>query len=535
MIEPSDFGLPFPEWRPVQWAIIERAVSTEKKIILIEAPPGIGKTGIAVAIGKLLGSTVHYLTGTKQLQEQYLSIPGLVEVKGRPNFQCAIDERVTASDGICTLGMSCEFAGTEGLDGCGYFDQKRLAQRSPHVVFNYSYWLYQMNYASSFKSPDVLICDEAHTVKNHVRGFVTVFLSSQGLQDAGIPEPKQVWMFPDHQQWALENLPDAQEYLARVKQENRGHMDRAWLRQIARLQGLIRNMKFLTTRRDEWIVTRLKSGWEYKPVWVDQLVPGTITRHVQEDGKIVFMSATILDSRAFCRLHGLEEADVEFIKAASPFQIDRRPIRYYPIKAIGKGTDHRDFQNAIRDVLDAHPRGRGLIHTTSYRLRDIVMDLGDERFITHGASDRLAALRDYKARPDSILVTPSMTTGVDLPYDLCEWQIMCKIPFPDLGDPQIKAAMREEPCPACGGDISASANCPVCKGKGKVTNKLGQLAYNYDTATTLIQTYGRIMRADDDRGVTYLLDANWKWFRVANRELFPRWFTDAIKGWNPYE
>ena len=115
---------------------------------------------------------------------------------------------------------------------------------------------------------------------------------------------------------------------------------------------------------------------------------------------------------------------------------------------------------------------------------------------------REAGLEAYrKSDRDDVLVSPSLTTGVDLPYDLLRFQILPKLPFPDQRDPVVAAQKGTE---------------------------LGKRLGLMDTAVTLGQAYGRIMRADDDGGYTYLLDANWNWARGAMRPYMAPWFMEAI-------
>jgi ATP-dependent DNA helicase DinG len=102
-----------------------------------------------------------------------------------------------------------------------------------------------------------------------------------------------------------------------------------------------------------------------------------------------------------------------------------------------------------------------------------------------------------------------MHTGVDLPDDLLRVQVIARLPFPDMGDPLVKAQMK-----------NATKDNPLDK---------GQRAYNYDTAAGLVQAYGRIMRSEDDWGTTYLLDPAWSWFRHAARDVLPQWFTGALQ------
>jgi Rad3-related DNA helicase len=56
------------------------------------------------------------------------------------------------------------------------------------------------------------------------------------------------------------------------------------------------------------------------------------------------------------------------------------------------------------------------------------------------AEGRQAALEEHLMRPEpTVLLTPSMTEGLDLVDDLARWQVICKLPYPYLGDPQVAA------------------------------------------------------------------------------------------------
>ena len=84
-------------------------------------------------------------------------------------------------------------------------------------------------------------------------------------------------------------------------------------------------------------------------------------------------------------------------------------------------------------------------------------------------------------RDPRVLVSPSMSEGVDLPYEKCQFQVIYKIPFPYLGDPQINQRKQQDPS-----------------------------WYAYKTIMTLLQAYGRGMRAEDDYCETYILDGNFR-------------------------
>jgi Rad3-related DNA helicase len=120
----------------------------------------------------------------------------------------------------------------------------------------------------------------------------------------------------------------------------------------------------------------------------------------------------------------------------------------------------------------------------------------------HTPENRERVVDLFLADPNdnSVLVSPSMTDGLSLDDDLARFQIVCKIPFPFLGDPQI-AAKKDR----------------------------NQLWYDLETAKTLVQSFGRAVRSDDDHAVTYILDQDFERFyaRVKDR-MFPSYIQEAI-------
>jgi Rad3-related DNA helicase len=92
-----------------------------------------------------------------------------------------------------------------------------------------------------------------------------------------------------------------------------------------------------------------------------------------------------------------------------------------------------------------------------------------------------------------------MNEGVDLPGDLCRFQIIYKLPYPDLSDKQIR--------------LRANAD---------------EDWYNYKTSLALIQAYGRGMRHEDDYCTTYLIDSRIRQF-VKKDRFMPDEFRDLCQ------
>jgi Rad3-related DNA helicase len=92
-----------------------------------------------------------------------------------------------------------------------------------------------------------------------------------------------------------------------------------------------------------------------------------------------------------------------------------------------------------------------------------------------------------------------MMEGIDLADDACRFQIMCKVPFPYLGDAVIKKRMEKN-----------------------------RAWYTYQTVKSIIQAMGRSIRNDKDHAISYILDSDWDLFFRRNKGMFPSDFVNCI-------
>ena len=81
---------PFPGLREGQKKALETIASaydSEKRFVIVEAPAGSGKSGIAKAVTDSFGGFI--LTSQKLLTAQYVQeFPDSAELKGRANYEC---------------------------------------------------------------------------------------------------------------------------------------------------------------------------------------------------------------------------------------------------------------------------------------------------------------------------------------------------------------------------------------------------------------------------------------------------------------
>jgi len=103
------------------------------------------------------------------------------------------------------------------------------------------------------------------------------------------------------------------------------------------------------------------------------------------------------------------------------------------------------------------------------------------------------------SKKPTVLLSPSMTEGVDLKGDASRFQVICKIPYPSLGDKIVRKRMNK-----------------------------WKWWYPLQTSKTIIQAIGRSVRSSDDFAVTYILDSDWERFFSRNENMFPQSFKDSI-------
>jgi len=120
---------------------------------------------------------------------------------------------------------------------------------------------------------------------------------------------------------------------------------------------------------------------------------------------------------------------------------------------------------------------------------------------SHDSDDRDAQLEAWKAAADpEVFVSVKMEEALDLHGDLCRWQVLCKAPYLNTGDSRVAARLEDGQWPW----------------------------YHRAALRTVIQACGRVVRAPDDHGATYLADSSLlDLFDRAEADT-PPWFRDQI-------
>ena len=279
-------------------------------------------------------------------------------------------------------------------------------------------------------------------------------------------------------------------------------------------ERLSRTINSILANPKNWIVADIKKeNYKVEKVQLKPLDISSYCKNIFEKGaKTLIMSATILNCKAFCKSIGLNSDDVRFIQIESDFPVEHRTI--YPLNIAY--LNYKNLQSiekmskisiAIDNIMSTHKNDKGIIHTTSYdQLNFIKENLSKENarrlIITDPEIQRDEIIFQHIAtQKPTVLISPSLHTGLDLKDDLSRFQIITKVPYPNKSDRWTNAKRETD-----------------------------QAWYYWQTALKLIQAYGRSVRSKDDWARTYILDSAFNYFIKKNRNTIPKWFIRAIKG-----
>lgn len=471
--------------------------------LICELGTGIGKSAIAVTVGAWLQARegddpefapgVTVLTSQKLLQDQYVrDFEGACDLRAAANFKCH-----GPVDGTC--GETSRVRKAVGLEmakeslrcsACPYRVAKDRFVESHIGVTNYSYSLSEAMYAGELPPRRLLVLDEAHNVEDEVRRWTSVEVSEAECSELDVPYCEEgtvdptVWLDTTFRDALTRRIEGMGRKLRKIVSSGRlgtktvrslandnDRLDKR-LCQINRLLG--KGGRTLVSWQDDPI--RHVRSIRFQPLDVRGLVQDTL---LSRASAVLMMSATLLDADVFRSSVGLE--GVPYLSIPSPFRDSAFGMSFRPVGRMTRDSIEgtlRGYPGAIRRILGENKGLKGIIHTMNYRITRALADglRGEGRLLFQSSSsDRERILQEHLRSPkDTVIVSPSMMEGLDLRDDLGRFQVVCKVPYPDLSDPIVRAKDREW--------------------------------YNWRTVRTLVQAVGRSVRSQKDWTRTYILD-----------------------------
>lgn len=546
----EDFPMPSPrKYQSETLSVIYHALERDDfDNIVIQAPTGIGKSAIAMTVQSQFQSA-YLLTPSLGLASQYMADYGHVvkEVRGRSNFPCWIKSG-TADGAPCWTkrGGSCPHS--KEADPCPYYEQKFAAADSRVTLSNPAYLFRVIQGDSRFEQRDFAIIDEAHRMEQFLLDLLGTRITQRDW--AKVHGPK--WNFPMHYH-AADWLDDVKDFVksaeAHLKlaedEENDANIKafRSLLEKGSMILTLLQNAKNLVVKLDS---NRAGRYVEFNPVRVKDYAEEMLERVAR---KRIFLSATILDVDTFVQSMGLENQKTLYINVTeSPFPKECFNIHYCPVGSMSyskRDTTIPKQVKAIKGIMERFPNKRGVVLPHSHYIRKALVEglkaAGfEDRIVTHDsdAGGREAAI-DYfmtSERDDLVLISTYVNEGFDFKGRLAEWLVLCKVPYLPVVDPVISTRLMEDEH-AWRAKHEGGPDCPYeppSKYSNGMCGSFGCPApckkwYNLQTALTIVQGAGRIIRSSTDKGHIFILDSSWARFQRMNAGLLPSWFRQNIK------
>jgi ATP-dependent DNA helicase DinG len=523
---------PYPKYRDQQKSAIDKILSefkNGKKYAIVECGTGVGKSAIGLTVARTINNSSEYegiytngsyfLTTQKILQDQYekdFSKFDLVSLYSSSNYMCKIDKKQTCKDIQTSLRNSninkkfdkCKY-------DCCYKNAKKDFIEKDLGITNFSYFLTEKNYSGKLPHKKILVIDEAHNLENELSRFIEISISSyfsEKILNKKIPDEinTQFKMFKWIKDVYLKSLNSKIDFM-------KSQLQKLGLtgKKIEEFKKISNNYDMLLSHSKkilEFITIYDKENWvfdieqteskKYKKFVFKPIDVSHYSKQYLLDfaDYIIFMSATIISHEGFMETIGLDSEKTISIKESSPFDPKNSPVIYSPAgKMSAKSIDKTlpVMVDMVKAILNNHKDKKGIIHTHNTRIaKHICNTVRDSRLILAYGENRNKNLEKHiKSKKPTVLISPSMSEGVDLKGNLSDFQIICKVPFPYLGDKVTRKKM----------------------------NKWSWW-YNTQTVRTIIQSLGRSIRSENDKAVTYILDGDWERIKSNCRDYFPENF-----------
>lgn len=454
-------------------------------IFIVQAPVSTGKSRIAVTISRWLFKEKHarsnILVPTNILLEQYKSeFTKLHFIQRKDLYRCKNTLDTTEMD-----EANCDYVSKLRGDGdkpeycpdCCYLKAVRLAHKTPYMVANY--WSYM---ALKLFKP-VVIIDESHNLTHVIRDL----------------EGKRLW----RKDYAYpSNVTNYQQLLDWVTKHHRLATDK----KLQILKDELENgrQRYLVEKGFDLYRNEEQECLKMLPLDISNAKPYLWPRNKVQ--KIIMMSATF--SEVDLETLGLTGRRVIMINTDSPIPVENRPVIYKPIV----NSSHAFQDTAVvrlaqwlKEMAVIKQGTKGFVHCTYGMAAKLQQQVRcDSRFVFHDNQNKLSRYHEWRASPPEhglIFIGCGLEEGIDLKGPDYGWQVIAKAQYASLAEPAVRYQAENKP-----------------------------KEYVWDALRKCAQSCGRICRAVDDYGETYLVDSTFKKLFTQSKSygMVPLWLDEQI-------
>jgi Rad3-related DNA helicase len=514
------------------------------KFFLLNLPVGSGKSHLALMIADWYKKNVNrmarvdIITNSKILQDQYSGeYESICDLKGKENYEC---QSYSCS---CAQGSEFNRLNKTSCESCPYSNARESYISGGVSLTNfYLYILYAMYNPKLMESRDarVLIVDEAHEFDDVMSDFVSIKITEAIVKKFKFSNEyeimkklKGVTSIASYVEFlkflsseiltTIESMENGMSSAPRnVKEDKRDLKISKVLKtknMDVKIMQLATDLKQYQTKIEiflkeykenpnNWVLeTNYNEKLRQKelslePIWAYDYLDKYVFSHYD---MVILMSGTILDKNLFCQLNGLDVTKAVYYSIRSPFNPKNRPIYYMPVGKMSYKSKEETFKRYIpyiQKLLDKYKNKKGIIHTNSFELAKwIEGSIKDPRLIFHDSTNKDEMLRFHKeSDKPTVIVSPSMDTGVSFDNDDARFQIIAKVPYPSLGSQKNKLRQSNNPD-----------------------------WYSWKTVSGIVQMTGRPVRSNLDYADTIIIDGSFGDVIKHSSHFLPDWIQEAIK------
>jgi ATP-dependent DNA helicase DinG len=543
------------DWQRDTLLCIEQSFNAAIRAFLGDCPTGTGKSDIGMAVARWKGSAT-ICTVQNVLLDAYTAL-GAFPIMGKRNYDCSFFQLLSKDQGGCQAASriwdngsvkpskedweiieairgsstanaethaSCIRLAEKGLPVHSllcrdYCEQYRRAKNSPIVVTNYDFQI-----VSPFKR-ELLILDEAHHASDKLLDHVSITITKKDALECGAVSPgwkaKQPIPIQEALAWASSYAIAARDYKVLAQQTLKDMDLKKRDKLLVFLDRISEQIEKIATLDEHFFASTTepgdRGGLQFRP-----LRPQRYASRLTDSAEYLLIMSGTLDTDRVQRELALPKATTKAEHLVSPFPKENRPIHCpyvcnmsqtgIPRSQVERVQYERIVYKMVPEVQELlfgkHREHKGIIFAGSYKYTKYVVDalsttMFANRILTHAPDidSRKDVLKQHIESPEpTVIVTPSLTEGIDLKDGLGRFCVILKVPYGDFGDPYVRARKNIDP-----------------------------EWYEGGTATTITQMVGRIVRHQNDWGISYVFDEGFERLRTQYAHLFRNWWLEAVQ------
>lgn len=499
--------------------IVSAFLDGKKKNVILCAGTGIGKSIIAAVVAEVMKTVATdnlsgiYLSSTNQLIDQYgdsfkhLPEMKFFRVKGARNYGCEyFQERgnkyATGED--CVKSELSEMEENKYCKHCKYDQNKKIINKTQNLITNYSYFMISKLKSEHLMERNLQVFDEAHLLNETFCSQVSIDVSSELLDKlctllndlngkADNQKAELVLFRKDIERKAVH----IGNYKAKIKELLKIYESvvdicshQAALIPDLKAKNKVRKVGSRFSRLGDLIVSFFEHNYDHvfddtvdkqitiKPIFVSDMM------HLLLGNYNLFMSATI--SKTFAKTtFNLDPADTAYINPDDVFPAENKPILFVGKENLNyakmqENSTYVNMSKVIGMIAGHHENEKGIILVPSFQTitrLSAILPKNIKWFIHERGANINELVAEFKKSKTGVLISPSIFEGLDFVGDDSRWQIICKTPYPSLGDLRVK----------------------------KIADSYGDI-YREMTLYKILQGIGRSIRSKEDYASTYFLD-----------------------------